>query len=112
MGIISQYVYEQGLYGEWLPRYVLDHSAKTAFEFMDESHYVCIVDEEDFGVAEVIWQRTREAEGFDYVDEDGFGVGGNFELTRYGYIDKRGYVVGKFRRLGANDSRAYYRQLA
>ena len=37
----------QVINGWWKPRYILNHNAKTAFEFMSHSQYLLTVEEED-----------------------------------------------------------------
>ena len=42
MGVVYQTIY-----GWWKPRYILNHTTKTAFEFMSYSQYLLTVEEED-----------------------------------------------------------------
>lgn len=122
MGIVYQLIN-----GWWKPRYILNHNAMTAFEFMSHSQYLLTVAEDDIewdtlkmlpedvidnartrfaifptivehfcnGVARVRWQINPD--GFYWMDEDGFGMTSDIEVEIYGYINKDGKVVGKFR---------------
>ena len=46
------------------------------------------------------------------MDDDGFGMTDDEEVEIYGYINKGGKVVGKFRLPGEKDKDVDYRKLA
>lgn len=132
----------QVINGWWKPRYILNHNSKTAFEFMSHSQYLMTVEEEDIewdtlkklpediiekaraqfamfptfvegfrnGVARVRWQINPD--GRYYMDDDGFGMTNDEEVEIYGYINKDGRVVGKFRLPNEKDKNIDYRKLA
>ena len=137
MGVVHQVIN-----GWWNPRYILNPNAKTAFEFMSPSQYLLTVEADDIdwdslknlpesvidkartqlamlptivegfhnGVARVRWQLNPE--GRYYMDDDGFGMTDDEEVEIYGYINKGGKVVGKFRLPGEKDKDVDYRKLA
>lgn len=137
MGVVHQVIN-----GWWKPRYILNHNAKTAFEFMSHSQYLLTVEADDIdwdslkklpesiidnartqfamfptfvgsfhnGVACVRWQLNPD--GRYYMDDDGFGMTDDEEVEIYGYINKDGKVVGKFRLPGEKDKDVDYRKLA
>lgn len=137
MGVVHQVIN-----GWWKPRYILNHNAKTAFEFMSHSQYLLTVEADDIdwdslknlpesvidnartqfamfptfvegfhnGVARVRWQLNPD--GRYYMDDDGFGMTDDEEVEIYGYINKGGKVVGKFRLPGEKDKDVDYRKLA
>lgn len=112
--------------GYWKPRFLIDNAAKTAVEFMNNSQMLLTVTTEDIdweslkhldkdvlaraqrlnfgfpsfiyefehGVAEVSWQLNPD--GRYYMDEDGYGMTDDQEITIYGFIDRRGNVLIKF----------------
>lgn len=126
----------------WKPRYILNHNAKTAFEFMSHSQYLLTVEEDDIEwstlkkLPEHIQRNAREQfamfptfvrefsngvaqvswqinpDGRYYMDDDGFGMTSDQEVEINGYINKEGKVVGKFRLLDENDKNIDYRKLA
>ena len=49
------------------------------------------------GVAKVKWQLNPD--GMYYMDEDGFGMTPDVEYNIYGFIDRQGRVLSKFRHL-------------
>lgn len=50
------------------------------------------------GVARVAWMiQSKGHDGYYYMDEDGFGMEDEKEIVIYGYINKKGKVVGQFR---------------
>lgn len=111
----------------WKPRYLIDHNAKCAYEFMNRWETLCTVELDDIdwdslkglpeecieraktldfhfpsfirtyknGVAEVSWQLNPD--GRYYMDDDGFGMTDDEEVTIYGFIDKTGKALVKFR---------------
>ena len=137
MGVVYQLIN-----GWWKPRYILNHNAKIAFEFMSHSQYLLTVEEEDIewstlkklsediqenarvqfamyptfvegfrtGVARVRWQINPD--GRYWMDDDGFGMTSDVEVEIYGYINKEGKVVGKFRLPSEKDKNVDYRKLA
>ena len=122
----------QVIWGWWKPRFVLNYSNKTAFEFMDSNECLVTVttDDIDFdslkklpedvvdvaqclsfhfpsfirgfynGVAQVDWQLNPD--GRYYMDDDGFGMTNDVEIEIYGFIDKEGKVLVKFRAIKDN----------
>lgn len=47
----------------------------------------------EHGVAEVSWQLNPD--GMYYMDEDGYGMTSDQEITIYGFIDSQGHVLVK-----------------
>ena len=137
MGVVYQTIY-----GWWKPRYIINHTTQTAFEFMSHSQYLLTVEEEDIewstlkklsediqenareqfamyptfvegfrnGVTRVRWQINPD--GRYWMDDDGFGMTSDVEVEIYGYINKEGKVVGKFRLPSEKDKNVDYRKLA
>ena len=137
MGVVYQLIN-----GWWKPRYILNNNTKTAFEFMSRGRYLMTVKEEDIewstlkelpedvqnnartqfamyptfvegfsnGVARVRWQINPD--GRYWMDDDGFGMTSDVEVEIYGYINKEGKVVGKFRLPCEKDKNVDYRKLA
>ena len=62
------------------------------------------------GVARVRWQINPD--GRYWMDDDGFGMTSDIEVEIYGYINKEGKVVGKFRLPSEKDKNVDYRKLA
>lgn len=119
-------VVHKSIIGWYKPRFVLNHNDKTAFEFMDSYEYLVTVTTDDIdwkslkkipedvvevarclsfhfpsfirhfenGVARVDWQLNPD--GRYYMDDDGFGMTADEEITIYGFIDTEGNVVVKF----------------
>ena len=117
----------QVIWGWWKPRFVLNHSAKTAFEFMDSHEHLVTVttDDIDFDslndlpedVVEVAkclsihfpsfirWYHNGVAQvdwqlnpdGRYYQDDDGYGMTDDEEIEIYGFIDTNGNVLVKFK---------------
>ena len=137
MGVVYQLIN-----GWWKPRYILNHNAKIAFEFMSHSQYLLTVEEEDIEwstlkkLSEDIQENARAQfamyptfiEGFRngvarvrwqinpdgryWMDDDGFGMTSDVEVEIYGYINKEGKVVGKVRLPSEKDKNVDYRKLA
>lgn len=137
MGVVYQLIN-----GWWKLRYILNNNTKTAFEFMSRGQYLMTVKEEDIewstlkelpedvqnnartqfamyptfvegfsnGVARVRWQINPD--GRYWMDDDGFGMTSDVEVEIYGYINKEGKVVGKFRLPCEKDKNVDYRKLA
>lgn len=111
----------------WKPRFLMDARTKTAVEFMNEhrilqtvgtkdidwsslrqapenavamakardAYYPTIIQSFSNGVAQVRW--TLHPDGRFYMDEDGFGMTNDTEISLTGSIDRTGRVVKKFR---------------
>lgn len=122
MHVINQVIGEY-----WKPRYLVDEKNKTAIEFMDSWTTLQTVCTDDIDwksleglpqnaigrakvldavyptfirgykndVAEVSWQINPD--GRYYMDEDGFEMTDDEEITIYGYIDRNGKSLIKFR---------------
>ena len=124
MAVVQQYCC-----GWWKPRFLLNHTTREAYQFMDNDFRLLTVTEEDIlwdslspqaipqkalnrahdlnaffptiihnyrkGTAEVTWQISPD--GSYYMDEDGFGMSDDEEVTLIGKIDRTGKVVEKFR---------------
>jgi len=117
----------QVIWGWWKPRFVLNHSAKTAFEFMDSHEHLVTVttDDIDFDSLNDLPEDVIEVakclsihfpsfirgfhngvaqvdwqlnpDGRYYMDDDGFGMTDDEEIEIYGFIDTEGRVLVKFR---------------
>ena len=111
----------------WKPRYLLDHRERRAYEFMNRQERLVTVTTNDIdwdslselsdddkrwtrelnfhfpsfvrgyenGTAEVDWQLNPD--GMYYMDEDGYGMTDDQEVSIYGFIDRTGKVLVKFR---------------
>lgn len=120
----------QSMWGWWKPRYLLNHHTMNAYEFMDERQCLAMFCHEDInweslrqlpekalraaqnlsahfptfirryknGVARVDWQLVPD--GRYYMDEDGFGMTDDDEITIYGFIDMNCRVVVEFQTVG------------
>lgn len=123
----NMYVINQVIGEYWKPRYLVDEKNKTAVEFMNgmmrlqtvcgddidwqsleslsdevidraralNAVYPTFVRQYKDGVAEVSWELNPD--GRYYMDEDGFGMTDDVEITIYGYIDRDGKPLIKFR---------------
>lgn len=110
----------------WKPRFLLDHTTQCAYEIMTTNYELLTVTDEDIdwdslknlpenavararrhnamfptlirryvdGVAKVEWQIHPD--GKYWMDDDGFGMTNDQELTLFGVIDRTGQVVEKF----------------
>ena len=117
----------------WKPRFLIDHRSRTAVEFMSLSETLQTVSHNDImwetlasagkkalsraedlsfhfpssiygyknGVAKVQWQLNPD--GMYYMDDDGFGMTPDQEYNIYGFIDRRGSVLSKFRHLSRHE---------
>lgn len=124
MAVVSQVICQY-----WKPRFLIDHRAKCAYEFMNGSETLCTVKQDDIdweslkgipedaisrarsldfhfpsfvrkyenGVAQVSWQLNPD--GMYYMDEDGYGMTDDDEVEIYGFIDRKGNVVVKFKNI-------------
>ena len=125
-------VINETMWGWWKPRFVLNHTAKTAFEFMDSNERLVTVTTEgiDFDSLKKLPEEAIErAECFSfqfpsfirgfrngvarvdwqlnpdgryYQDDDGFGMTDDEEIDIYGFIDTNGNVLVKFRAIKDN----------
>ncbi len=131
-------VISESIRGYWKPRYLVDHRNHKAYEWMDKSCRLKTVTIEDIdftsiitgrhraenldftfpsfirsfksGVAEVRWQLNPD--GQYYMDSDGYGMTDDEEYNIYGFIDRAGRVVVKFRHVGTRDELAGMRAKA
>ena len=117
------------MWGWWKHRFLINHNTKCAYEFMDKDQNLVTVTEDDIdweslknlpedaigraralsfhfpsfirqyknGVAEVSWQLNPD--GRYYMDEDGYGMTDDEEITIYGFIDQNAKVVVKFKNI-------------
>ena len=113
--------------GYWKPRYLVDDRNGTAVEFMNGDTVLQTITADDIdwdsmkrvpesalerarnldawfptfvgsfkdGVANVSWQINPD--GQYYMDDDGFGMTDDEEISLCGKIDRNGRAVGKFR---------------
>lgn len=120
-------VIEQVIWGWWKQRYLIDNKNCRAYEIMDGNMDLVNFTTDDIdwdsikqlpekaktraqemsaqfptfirgfrkGVAEVSWQLNPD--GRYYMDEDGFGMTSDEEITVYGFIDSEMNVLVKFR---------------
>ena len=116
----------QVIAGYWKPRYLLDHHAKAAYEFMSASENLLNVADEDIdwesikGLTQDVIDRVKcrsfhfpgyiydyensiakvrwevNPDGMYYRDEDGFGMTDDEEINLEGAIDRKGNVVKKY----------------
>lgn len=134
-----QLIYKQEDYGEsmsiakevilqyWKPRFLLDHDAQCAYEFMTGNEVLCNVSDDDIdweslkGLPETCLRRAHDRDahfptlvrmfrdgvaevswqlnpdGMYYMDEDGYGMTPDEEVELMGSIDRQGKVVEKFK---------------
>lgn len=124
MAVVSQLIMRY-----WKPRFLMDHRTQCAYEFMDSSETLCTVTQDDIdwdslknvsdesigraialdfhypsfihkyenGVAQVSWQLNPD--GMYFRDEDGYGMTDDDEVEIYGFIDRKGRVVVKFKNI-------------
>ena len=113
----------------WKPRFLMDERNKAAVEFMDSlttlktirtddidwqsleglpqdaidkakelnAHFPTFVRGYKNGVASVDWQINPD--GRYYMDEDGYGMADDEEITIYSYVDRAGKPLVKFRNI-------------
>lgn len=116
----------QVIWSWWKPRFLLDRTTQCAYEIMNTNYELVTVTDEDIdwdslknlpknaiarairhnamfptlirpfhnGLAKVDWQIHPD--GKYYMDEYGFGMTRDQELTLFGSIDRMGNVVDKF----------------
>ena len=124
---------EQMIGRYWKPRFLIDHRNRTAVEFISLNETLQTVSHDDImwetlasaskaalsraedlsfhfpsfiygyknGVAKVQWQINPD--GMYYMDDDGFGMTPDEEYNIYGFIDRRGRVLSKFRHLSRHE---------
>lgn len=117
------------MWGWWKPRYLVNHNTRCAYEFIDSHQRLLTVTEDDIdwdslnnlpedaisraralsfhfpsfirdfknGVAQVSWQINPD--GRYYMDDDGFGMTDDEEITIYGFIDQTAKVLVKFKNI-------------
>jgi hypothetical protein len=118
--------------GWWKPRFLINHETKCAYEFMDSYGILNFVESKDInwksiakldeelmerakcryghfpvllrrfnnGVGMVEWQLNPD--GRYYMDDDGFGMTDDIEVSLFGYINKRCEVVVPFTYIKGN----------
>ena len=123
---------EQVIRRYWKPRFLIDHLNRTAVEFMSLSETLLTVSHDDImwetlasaskealsrandlsfhfpsfiyryknDVTEVVWQLNPD--GMYYMDEDGFGMTPDEKYNIYGFIDRQGRVLSKFRHISSD----------
>lgn len=117
----------------WKPRFLIDHEAKCAYEFMDNNEYFRTITSDDIAwdtltnISEEIFERVKRLsahyptfirkyqngvaevswqinpDGQYFMDEDGFGMTDDKEIEIYGFIDRRGKVLVKFQMIRTSD---------
>lgn len=137
MAIINQLI---GQY--WRPRCLMNYQTKCAYSIMDASEYITLFTTADIawetlngipdevreraenldahfptfihhfvnGVAQMSWEINPD--GRYYRDEDGFGMSDDEEIKLYGFIDRNGKVIVKFRMIKDYDELAELRAYA
>lgn len=132
---------EQVIAQYWKPRYLIDHRNHMAIKFFDGDIKLTTVSHDDImwetltgcgekamdrarrlsffypshiyhynkGVAQVEWQLCPD--GMYYADSDGYGMTDDVEYNIYGFIDRQGRVVAKFRHIKKNDLRAELKKM-
>lgn len=117
---------KQSINGWWKPRFLIDETAHRAYEFMDNRLILQTITDDDIDwnslkgisgkalarakehsglfptfiryfqncVAEVTWQINPD--GRYYMDDDGFGMTDDEEISLWGKIDRTGKVVVPF----------------
>lgn len=125
----DMYVINRVVCGYWKHRYLIDERSKTAVEFMSEGTVLQTVCNDDIdwwsliglpqsainrarrqdatyptfirkykdGVAKVSWQLNPDGRYF--MDEDGYGMTDDEEVTIYGFVDREGRALVKFRHI-------------
>lgn len=124
MAVVSESIGEW-----WKQRFLINNNTSQAWEFMDKNQKLCTITQEDIdwesldglppevverakalsaifptiirrfekGVAEVNWQINPD--GRYYMDDDGYGMTDDEEISIFGYIDQQGKAVGKFKHI-------------
>ena len=128
-------VIEQSICGWWKQRYLIDHNNGRAYEIMDaylnfvnfttedidwesltvlpegvksrarslSAQFPTFIRKFSNGIAEVSWQLNPD--GRYYMDEDGYGMTDDKEITVYGYIYTEMNVLVKFQYVGKDRER-------
>lgn len=123
-------VIEQSIGGWWKQRYLVDNKNGRAYEIMDtylnfvkftkddidweslavlpegvksraqrlSAQFPTFISDFHDGIAQVSWQLNPD--GRYYMDEDGYGMTDDKEITVYGYIDTEMNVLVKFQYIG------------
>lgn len=123
----------QNIWGWWKPRFLIDDRHKCAYEFMDGDEHLTTIMEDDIdweslrglpekaierakslsfhypsfiysfrkSVAEVCWQLNPD--GYYFMDDDGYGMTNDEEINIYGYVDRTGKPLIKFRYIEDTD---------
>lgn len=123
----GMYVIEKVISEYWKPRFLIDEKNNTAVAFMDDSTTLQTICTDDIdwesleglpqravntakaldavfpifireyknGMAKVSWEINPD--GFYYMNEDGFGMTDDEEITIYSYVDRAGKPLVKFR---------------
>ncbi len=118
--------------GWWKPRYLIDEENRRAYEIMNsytnftnftksdidwdsigklpeeareraqylDAHFPTFIHQFKNGVAEVSWQLNPD--GRYYMDDDGYGMTPDEEITVYAFIDREMNILTKFRYIGRN----------
>ncbi|MBR1878892.1 MAG: hypothetical protein IJ814_07835 [Paludibacteraceae bacterium] len=116
----------QSIGGWWKPRFLIDRRHKSVCEFMDESEHLLTITDDDIdwgslnGLPANLIQRVRDRNGHFpvlishfhdgnagvqwqinpdgryFMDDDGFGMTDDEEITLTGTIDRTGRVIIKF----------------
>lgn len=126
----------------WKPRFILNEKTKCAYTFMYANEVLPTVTEDDIdwnslegidkkaleraktrsfhfpsaiyqyknGVAQVRWQLNPD--GMYFMDGDGYGMTCDEEINIYGFIDKKGKVLVKFRLINNSDELKKMRAMA
>ena len=137
MAVVSESIGEW-----WKQRFLINNNTSQAWEFMDKNQKLCTITQEDIdwksldglppepverakalsavfptfirrfekGVAEVSWQINPD--GRYYMDDDGYGMTDDEEITIYGYIDQQGKAVIKFKHINDLDELKSMRKAA
>ena len=80
----------------------LQEKAKARAEHLS-AHFPTFIGHFNNGVAEVSWQINPD--GRYYMDDSGYGMSDDEELTLYGFIDKEMNVLVKFQYIGKDYNR-------
>ena len=62
-----------------------------------DAHFPTRIRSFENGVAQVSWQLNPD--GMYYMDEDGYGMTDDDEVEIYGFIDRKGNVIVKFKNI-------------
>lgn len=123
----GMWIVNEVISGYWKPRYLIDKTHKSAVEFMNSQTILQTVTADDIdwqsldrlpkkvvdraralnawfptfirrynsGLAAVEWELNPD--GRYYMDDDGFGMTDDDEVSIYGYVDRNGKPLMKFR---------------